>query len=91
MKANRTLSKRPPALARLPCRRLPHRRPPTLTVPSGIAVDATNASLPNGSAGVVLGARVEIKGSAVGGIVIAVGAYVGAQRIQMPRHKPLQH
>ena len=38
---------------------------------NGVAVDATNASFPKGSAGIVLGARVEVKGSAVNGVVLA--------------------
>jgi Domain of unknown function (DUF5666) len=38
---------------------------------NGIAVDASNAVFPNGSAGIVLGARVEVKGKAVAGVVIA--------------------
>ena len=38
---------------------------------NGIAVDASNASFPKGTAGIVLGARVEVKGSAVNGVVIA--------------------
>ena len=38
---------------------------------NGVAVDATNASFPKGSAGIVLGARVEVKGSAVDGVVLA--------------------
>ena len=38
---------------------------------NGIAVDASQASFPNGTTGIVLGARVEVKGSAAGGVVIA--------------------
>ena len=38
---------------------------------NGIAVDASNALFPKGSAGIVLGARVEVKGKAVDGVVIA--------------------
>ena len=38
---------------------------------NGIAVDASNALFPNGSGGIVLGARVEVKGKAVDGVVIA--------------------
>ncbi len=38
---------------------------------NGIAVDAANAAFPKGTAGIVLGARVEVKGSAVNGVVIA--------------------
>lgn len=39
---------------------------------NGIPVDATNAAFPNGTAGIVKGARVEVKGSAVNGVVIAI-------------------
>ena len=38
---------------------------------NGVAVDANGATFPKGTAGIVLGARVEVKGSAVGGVVIA--------------------
>jgi hypothetical protein len=38
---------------------------------NGIAVDATNATFPNGTEGIVLGARVEVHGSAVSGVIIA--------------------
>lgn len=34
-------------------------------------VDATNATFPKGTAGIVLGARVEVKGSTVNGVIIA--------------------
>ena len=38
---------------------------------NGISVDATNATFPNGQAGVVLGARVEVEGKAVDGVIVA--------------------
>jgi hypothetical protein len=38
---------------------------------NGIPVDATNATFPKGTAGIVLGARVEVHGSAVNGVIIA--------------------
>jgi hypothetical protein len=38
---------------------------------NGIAVDATNATFPNGQTGVVLGARVEVEGKAVDGVIVA--------------------
>jgi hypothetical protein len=38
---------------------------------NGIAVDASGATFPKGSTGIVLGARVEVKGSAVNGVVVA--------------------
>jgi hypothetical protein len=38
---------------------------------NGLTVDASNASFPDGSAGIVLGARVEVKGKAVNGVIVA--------------------
>jgi len=38
---------------------------------NGIAVDASGATFPNGTAGIVLGGRVEVHGSAVNGVVLA--------------------
>jgi hypothetical protein len=38
---------------------------------NGIAVDASNATFPNGQTGVVLGARVEVEGKAVDGVIVA--------------------
>ena len=38
---------------------------------NGIAVNAVNAAFPNGTDGIVLGARVEVHGSIVGGVVVA--------------------
>jgi hypothetical protein len=38
---------------------------------NGIPVDATNASFQKGTAGIVLGARVEVHGMAVDGVIIA--------------------
>jgi hypothetical protein len=38
---------------------------------NGLPVDATNATFPKGTAGIVLGARVEVKGSAVNGVIVA--------------------
>jgi Domain of unknown function (DUF5666) len=38
---------------------------------NGIVVDASNATFPNGQAGVVLGARVEVEGKAVDGVIVA--------------------
>lgn len=37
----------------------------------GIAVDASNASFPEGTAGVVLGARVEVEGHSAAGVLVA--------------------
>ena len=38
---------------------------------NGLAVDASQAAFPDGTAGIVLGARVEVEGRAVGGVIIA--------------------
>jgi hypothetical protein len=38
---------------------------------NGLAVDASNASFPDGTSGLVLGARVEVTGSIVGGVLVA--------------------
>jgi hypothetical protein len=38
---------------------------------NGLAVDAANATFPDGTAGLVLGARVEVTGSIVGGVLVA--------------------
>ena len=37
----------------------------------GLAVDASKATFPNGSTGIVLGARVEIHGAAIAGVIVA--------------------
>ncbi len=38
---------------------------------NGIVVDASNATFPNGQTGVVLGARVEVEGKVVAGVIVA--------------------
>jgi len=38
---------------------------------NGLHVDATNATFPDGTAGIVLGARVEVEGSIVNGVLVA--------------------
>ena len=47
---------------------------------NGIAVDASNALFPQGSSGIVLGARVEVKGKAVAGVVIATRVNIETER-----------
>lgn len=47
---------------------------------NGVEVDASTASFPKGSVGIVLGARVEVKGSAVNGVVIATSVKVEEER-----------
>jgi len=47
---------------------------------NGIAVDATNATFPDGQTGVVLGARVEVVGKAVDGVIVASKVELEDQR-----------
>jgi hypothetical protein len=47
---------------------------------NGIAVDASGASFPNGTAGIVVGGRVEVKGSAVNGVVVATAVKVETEK-----------
>lgn len=47
---------------------------------NGIVVDASNATFPNGQAGVVLGARVEVEGKAAGGVIVASKVKVEGER-----------
>ncbi|HEX5684841.1 MAG TPA: DUF5666 domain-containing protein [Ideonella sp.] len=42
----------------------------------GLAVDARNAAFPDGQAGVVLGAQVEVEGAIVGGVLVATSVHV---------------
>lgn len=47
---------------------------------NGIVVDATNATFPNGQTGVVLGARVEVEGKAVDGVIVASNVQLEDER-----------
>jgi hypothetical protein len=47
---------------------------------NGIVVDAANASFPDGTSGVVLGARVEVSGAAVNGVLVATRVEVEERR-----------
>ena len=47
---------------------------------NGIAVDATNATFPQGTDGIVLGARVEVHGSAVNGVIVATRVSIETER-----------
>lgn len=49
---------------------------------NGLVVDATNASFPDGTAGVVLGARVEVSGRVVDGVLVATKVEVEERRTQ---------
>jgi hypothetical protein len=47
---------------------------------NGIVVDAANASFPDGTAGIALGARVEVSGAAVNGVLVATKVEVEERR-----------
>jgi len=47
---------------------------------NGLKVDATNATFPDGSTGVVLGARVEVEGAIVGGVLVATKVEIEERR-----------
>ncbi len=49
----------------------------------GVAVDATNATFPDGTAGVVLGARVEVEGSASTGTLVATKVTIETENSDM--------
>jgi hypothetical protein len=46
----------------------------------GLPVDASNASFPDGSAGIVLGARVEVEGAVVNGVLVATKVEIADRR-----------
>jgi Domain of unknown function (DUF5666) len=52
---------------------------------NGIAVDASSATFPTGTTGIVLGARVEVKGSAAGGVVIATRVSIETESDRVQR------
>lgn len=52
---------------------------------NGLQVDATNATFPDGTAGVVLGARVEVSGSIANGVMTATRVEVRERRDPMQR------
>ncbi len=47
---------------------------------NGLRVDATTASFPDGTAGVVLGARVEVEGAVTNGVLVATKVEIEARR-----------
>ena len=55
---------------------------------SGLRVDAATASFPDGTAGVVLGARVEVEGSVTNGVLVATKVEIEARRT--PEQRPLE-
>ena len=52
---------------------------------NGLRVDATNARFPDGSAGVVLGARVEVRGAVNAGVLVATVVEIQERRVPGPR------
>jgi len=55
---------------------------------SGLKVNATNASFPDGQAGVVLGARVEVHGTVSNGVLLATKVEIEERRT--PEQRPLE-
>lgn len=55
---------------------------------SGLRVDAATASFPDGSTGVVLGARVEVEGTVTNGVLVATKVEIEARRT--PEQRPLE-
>jgi hypothetical protein len=55
---------------------------------SGLKVDASNASFPDGQAGVVLGARVEVQGTVTNGVLVATKVEIETRRT--PDQRPLE-
>jgi hypothetical protein len=55
---------------------------------SGLKVDATNASFPDGQAGVVLGARVGVHGTVTNGVLVATKVEIETRRT--PEQRPLE-
>lgn len=47
---------------------------------NGLKIDATNATFPDGRTGVVLGARVEVEGAIVGGVLVATKVEIEERR-----------
>jgi hypothetical protein len=52
---------------------------------NGLKVDATNATFPDGKAGVVLGARVEVEGAIVAGVLVATKVELRERRDPLAR------
>lgn len=64
---------------------------PTQFSLNGLKVDASKASFPDGSAGVVLGARLEVEGRLVEGVLVASKVEVEDRQRQDERHRPELH
>ena len=52
---------------------------------NGLPVDATNASFPDGTTGVEIGARVEVEGTVVGGVLVATKVEIEERQVQFRR------
>jgi hypothetical protein len=57
---------------------------------NGLPVDATNATFPDGTAGVVLGARVEVYGAVTNGVLVASKVEIEERRLPGPREWELR-
>jgi Domain of unknown function (DUF5666) len=57
---------------------------------NGLPVDATNASFPDGTAGIVLGARVEVYGTVTNGVLVASKVEIEERRFPGPREWELR-
>ncbi len=57
---------------------------------NGLAVDASNASFPDGTDGVRLGARVEVEGVVVNGVIVASKVEIEERRLPGPRQWELR-
>jgi Domain of unknown function (DUF5666) len=57
---------------------------------NGLPVDATNASFPDGTTGVVLGARVEVYGTVSNGVLVASKVEIEERRFPGPREWELR-
>ncbi|MDP3223778.1 MAG: DUF5666 domain-containing protein, partial [Rubrivivax sp.] len=57
---------------------------------NGLAVDASNARFPDGTDGVRLGARVEVEGVVVNGVIVASKVEIEERRIPGPRQWELR-
>jgi hypothetical protein len=57
---------------------------------NGLPVDATNASFPDGTTGIVLGARVEVYGTVTNGVLVASKVEIEERRFPGPREWELR-
>ncbi len=64
---------------------------PTQFSLNGLKVDATKASFPDGTSGVVLGARLEVEGHLVDGVIVASKVEIDERHVQDERHLPELH